>query len=229
MPPDHPPEHVIERLEPLLTGRRTARMRAVLARRTAQVAFVFERMIDPHNLSAALRSLDAFGFQDVHLVQPGERLGLGLSRGITIGAERWLSLHVAPTQAESIGALQRGGYAVYASHLGEAATPLQHLDLARPTALVFGNEHAGVGEEVLALSDGTFRIDMLGFAQSLNLSVSVAISAFHARQALDTLAAQAGEPGRYNLPQERQRALYAEWLRQSVRNAEAVLAGEGGE
>ncbi|MFI5400071.1 MAG: TrmH family RNA methyltransferase [SAR324 cluster bacterium] len=61
---------VIAKLEPLLLPRRVARMRAVLAARSDHVTFVFERMTDPHNLSAALRSLDAFGFQDAYWIAP---------------------------------------------------------------------------------------------------------------------------------------------------------------
>jgi tRNA (guanosine-2'-O-)-methyltransferase len=87
------------------------------------------------------------------------------------------------------------------------------VDFSRRTALVFGNEHLGVSPDVLAGADGAFRIDMLGFVQSLNLSVAVAISAFHAAQA-----------ARLHLAPQRQRALYAQWLRQSVKHAERILA-----
>jgi tRNA (guanosine-2'-O-)-methyltransferase len=241
-----PIERTIACLEPLLTAARRARMQAVLAGRSDHVAFVFERMIDPHNLSAALRSLDAFSFQDVYLVQPGERLawrrpcerdadqapaGMAeeppegvLARGITIGAERWLSLHEEPSSSDCLTALRAAGYVVLASHLGPKAQPLPAIDFSRRTALVFGNEHLGVSAEVLARADGAFRIDMLGFAQSLNLSVAVAISAFHARQALTRLAAQDERPDRFALPPQRQRRLYAEWLRGSVKHAERILA-----
>ncbi|HKI97375.1 MAG TPA: RNA methyltransferase [bacterium] len=213
---------VIARLEPLLTDARRRRMRTVLAGRSDHVAFVFERMIDPHNLSAALRSLDAFSFQDAHLVQPGERLQL--SRGISISADRWLSLQEAPTTADCLQSLKAAGYTVYASHLSAGgATSLPALDWSRRSALVFGNEHLGVSDEVLALADGAFRIDMLGFVESLNLSVAVAISAYQARQAITRLAADDPRPERFALSPERQQALYAKWLRQSIKHPERIL------
>ena len=211
-----------ETIEPLLTGRRVRRMKAVLASRSDHVAFVFERMVDPHNLSAALRSLDAFSFQDAHLIQPSE--ALGLSRGITIGSERWLSLHRHEDTASCLGALKGAGYRVYASEVaGEGALRLEEIDLRRRAALVFGNEHAGVSEEVLALADERFRIEMLGFGESLNLSVAVAISAFHARATLARLMTEDKEPERYLLPPERRKAIYAQWLRQSVKRPDVVL------
>ncbi len=230
------PERIIARLEPLVTEARLRRMRAVLASRSDHVAFVFERMIDPHNLSAALRSLDAFSFQDVHLIQPGERLGLStplhstprLSKGITIGADRWLTLHHAPTAQSCVEPLLSRGYALYASHLGEEGEgdvlPLEEIDFSRPTALVFGNEHLGVSEEMLAAVPGRFRIPMLGFAQSLNLSVAVAVSAHQARREIERMSAGEFQQQAFGLGSERQRKLYAQWLRQSVRNAEKILA-----
>lgn len=219
-------ERVVARLEPLLTEARIRRMRSVLAVRSDHVAFVFERMIDPHNLSAALRSLDAFSFQDAHLVRPGGRLGL--TRGITIGAERWLTLHEAPSSQACLSGLKEAGYRVYASHLGGGeARPLTEIDFGRRTALVFGNEHLGVSEEMLALADARFRIDMLGFAQSLNLSVAVAVSAFHARREIERLRPADPAPARFDLTEARRQSLYEQWLRHSVKHADRIVGEEG--
>jgi tRNA (guanosine-2'-O-)-methyltransferase len=127
--------------------------------------------------------------------------------------------------------LEAQGFRVLASHLeapdreGRPAFPLTEIDWARPTALIFGNEHAGVSEQALALAHGTFRIDMRGFVESLNLSVAAAITAFQARCAIDRMAKESEDPARFALPPERQRALYADWLRQTVRNAERILDG----
>ncbi len=52
-------------------------------------------------------------------------------------------------------------------------------------ALVFGNEHAGLSPELAERCDGFFRIPMLGFSQSFNISVAVGITlatAMRARQ-----------------------------------------------
>ena len=240
--PDAPPpdaatvERVIARLEPLLLERRLARMRAVLATRSDHVAFVFERMTDPHNLSAALRSLDAFSFQDAWWIAAGEKLAL--SHLISRGTHRWLSLHAADGTAACLNALRTQGYRVLASHLGDQVAasrretapngnvPLTQIDLRQRTALVFGNEHAGVSSEVLALADGRFHIDMLGFTESLNLSVAVAICAFHARREIDRLRAETDDADAYLLAPTKRRALYARWLKDSVRRADAVLEGE---
>jgi len=197
-------------------------MRQVLSNRGDHVAFVFERMIGPHNFSAAPRSLDALSFQDVHLVRPGERLGF--SRGITIGSERWLSLHEAPTTEACLKELKAGGYRVLASHLeDDTSLSLEDIDFSRRTALVFGNEHRGVGDEAPQWADARFRIPMLGFAQSFYLSVSVALCAYHARKEIQRLAGSGTDPARFTLAPQRRRELYLHWLRRSVKNVDQVL------
>lgn len=219
-------ERIIASLEPLLTEARVGRMRQVLACRTDHVAFVFENMVDPHNLSAVLRSMDALSFQDAHLITPGERLEL--SRGITIGAERWLTLHRHDSTAACLDALKAAGYRVYASLVDAGrGTPLEGIDFSRRTALVFGNEHAGVSEDVLALANESFHIPMMGFVESLNLSVAAAVSGFHARKAMEALMAEAenaAEEKKLLLPEARRRELYVEWLRRSVKKADQIIA-----
>ncbi|MCZ6557233.1 MAG: RNA methyltransferase [SAR324 cluster bacterium] len=216
-------EQIISRLEPLLTKERVRRMKSVLATRSDHVAFVFERMVDPHNLSAALRSMDAMSFQDAHLIEPAERIGL--SRGISIGAERWLSLHDHSDSAACLAELRAAGYRIYASRVEEGqGIRLQEIDFSRRTALVFGNEHAGVSPELVAQADEAFHIGMRGFSESLNLSVAAAISAYHARETLERLAEQEQDPARYLLSEERRQAIYVEWLRQSVKKADQIIA-----
>ena len=216
-------ERIITRLEPLLTEERVRRMREVLHRRSDHVSFVFENMVDPHNLSAALRSMDAFSFQDAHLITPGERLEF--SRGITIGAERWLTLHHHASTPACMAALKDAGYRIYASLVdADKGTALEEIDFSRRTALVFGNEHAGVSAEVVELADDTFHIPMMGFVESLNLSVAAAVSGFHARGALDALMAEAEDKGAFLLPEERRQAIYVEWLRRSIKKADKIIA-----
>jgi len=230
---DASPDAIIAKLEPLLLPRRIARMRAVLATRSDHVAFVFERMTDPHNLSAALRSLDAFGFQDAHWIEPGAELGL--SHLITRGTERWLTLSEHADKAACFAALRAHGYRILASEVpppsgasreapaSPASPPLDTLDFRQRIAFVFGNEHAGVTPGTLAMADGRFHIPMTGFAESLNLSVACAIAAYHARREIRHLQTVAGDPAAYGLPEARKLALYADWLRQSVRSADKVL------
>jgi tRNA (guanosine-2'-O-)-methyltransferase len=52
---------------------------------------------------------------------------------------------------------------------------LEDFDISKPSALFFGTERLGLSDEVLAQADGFVKIPMVGFTESLNISVSAAI------------------------------------------------------
>jgi len=219
-------ERVVELLEPHLLPRRIERMRDVLATRSDRVAFVFERMVDPHNLSAVLRTMDAFSFQEAHLIAPQGKLGL--SKGITSGAEGWLTLHRHEETTQCLERIKEAGYRVLASHVAPGqGVILEEIDFSQPTALVFGNEHAGVGEEVLALADETFHVPMRGMVESFNLSVAAAICAAYARRVLESSEQALPAPTGFLLPEEKALEIYAGWLTGSVRKGEKILQEHG--
>ena len=85
------------------------------------------------------------------------------------------------------------------------------LDAARdPLALVFGNEESGVSQEASNLADGGFFIPMGGFTQSLNLSVTVAVTLFSLRHK----ALSRETPG--DMAPEQQNYWYDLWVRRQV-------------
>ncbi len=54
------------------------------------------------------------------------------------------------------------------------------LDFTDKVAIVLGNEHRGISEEAAKLADERFSIPMYGMVQSLNVSVSAAITIYEA-------------------------------------------------
>jgi tRNA (guanosine-2'-O-)-methyltransferase len=122
-----------------------------------------------------LRTCEAFGIQDVHLVAE-EQLDAILNPKVTIGAHRWLTLHRHHGSAAAIEALRAAGYRLYVSHLDAAATPLPQIDARERAAYVFGNERSGVTARWIEAADATFVLPTSGFSGSLNLSVAVAVT-----------------------------------------------------
>jgi len=158
----------------LLPERRERIDRAV-AERTRTLTVVMEAFCDPQNVNAVLRTCDAFGVQEVHVVEgpmkPYER-----NKKISQNADKWLDVVRWKTTAECLDALRARGFAVYATHLGEGSRALGDLSFAGKVALVFGNERRGVSDEALARADARYAIPMRGFVQSLNVSVAAAVS-----------------------------------------------------
>ena len=86
------------------------------------------------------------------------------------------------TPEECFAELRKQDYKIYTTHLSEEIeqVSLYDLDLTEKCAIVIGNEHAGVSDEAVKLSDKNFVIPMYGMIQSLNVSVSAAICCYEA-------------------------------------------------
>jgi tRNA (guanosine-2'-O-)-methyltransferase len=83
------------------------------------------------------------------------------------------------------------------------------MDLTGRIALVFGNEHSGVSDEIRAFSDGNFVIPQVGIIQSLNISVACAVTLYEAYRQKNA-AGQYDSPG---LSSDRYQELLSTWTR----------------
>jgi TrmH family RNA methyltransferase len=138
---------------------------------------------DPGNLGTILRSAEAAGVAAI-VLGPGSvdaynpkvvRASAGAIFGIPVleaASEGW-----SPVEAlDALGALgrQRLGAVASGAHSYDAA------DLARPTALVLGNEAHGLSAEVAGRLDGTIAIPMAGATESLNVAMAATVVCFEA-------------------------------------------------
>ena len=176
--------------------RRLVRAEAVLAARRRDVTLVLEDVLDRHNISAVLRTCEAFGIQDVHLVACTETPA-EINPAVAIGAERWLTVHRHDGVPSAITALRSHGYRLYVGHLSPEAIPLATLPREGRAAYVFGSEHRGISPAWLAAADARFVIPTTGFTGSLNLSVAAALVVYDRLCVAAPFPAGAGdlEPG----------------------------------
>jgi tRNA (guanosine-2'-O-)-methyltransferase len=205
-----------------LLPERRERIDLVVAGRTRTLTVVMEAFCDPQNVNAVLRTCEAFGVQEVHVVagpqKPYER-----NRKISQNADKWLDVVRWRSSAECLDALHARGFACYATHLGEGSRALGELSFAGEVALVFGNESRGVSEEALARADARYVIPMRGFSQSLNVSVAVAVSVAHAVARREAERGQHGDLSAAEAAELRER-FYALAVRQRGRIAKAEQA-----
>jgi tRNA (guanosine-2'-O-)-methyltransferase len=107
------------------------------------------------------------------------------------------------------GTLRAQGLMIGAAALADDSIDLFETDLARPVALVFGNEKRGISAEAVAAADFSIQIPMMGMVESLNISVACAVMLFEAlRQRLAS-----GHYEQTRLEPDRLAALHEEWLR----------------
>jgi tRNA (guanosine-2'-O-)-methyltransferase len=193
---------------PMPTPERIEKVERVLSHRQADLRVVLEGVTIAHNASAVIRTCDAAGVLYLDLVSPNPEL-LRFNEAISTRADKWLEISVHPSPADCLGPLKKAGFEIVATHLQKDAVPYTDIDLARPTALVFGSEAEGISDECLAYADKVVRIPMLGMVQSLNLSVSVAVILY---EALRQRAAK-GYFEKSKLPVEEFERLRKKWLR----------------
>jgi len=186
--------------------RRAEKLRRALSLRQPDLTVVLENIHDPHNVSAILRSCDAVGVLRVELLYNIEKFPR-IGRKSSSSANKWLDCRRHTSVADCYAALRNEGFRVYATRLGGSAASLYDLELSRPSALVFGNEHRGVSAEAAEMADGNFSIPMVGMIQSLNVSVAAAVSLYEAhRQRL-----AAGTYRKTALGEDELARLYDDW------------------
>jgi len=168
-------------LATVLDPARLARVQAALDGRTRDLVVLLENVDDAHNVSAVFRTCDAFGVQELHVVDRTE--SFRISRRITQGCHKWLEGSLRTGPAAAAAALRDRGFRLLAAVCDDGAAPLDELDLSGRVALAFGNEKAGLSGALLDACDGTFTIPLRGFVQSLNVSVAAAVALSHARRA----------------------------------------------
>ncbi|TAI49130.1 TrmH family RNA methyltransferase [Flagellimonas allohymeniacidonis] len=160
-------------LEGFLTEERKHRFLEVLSLRTRFLSVAIEDVFQLHNTSAVLRSCDAFGVQDVHVIE--DRFGKRLDKNIAMGAEQWVDVNRYGTTTECIDHLRENDYQIIATTPHDDSCLLSDFKLDSKTVLFFGTEKEGLSDEVLKKADGYLKIPMVGFSESLNISVSAAI------------------------------------------------------
>lgn len=163
-----------------MTPERSDRLTSVLNKRQPDLTVVLENVFDPHNISAVMRTCDAVGIQDIYIlnnkIPPHRKWGEKSSSS----AAKWLTIHQFTDAHECFAALRKQYKKIYTTHLSTDAVSLHDLNLTESVALVFGNEHSGVSEEIIAMADGNFIIPQVGIIKSLNISVACAVSLYEA-------------------------------------------------
>ncbi len=161
-------------LEGFITPQRQQRFQDILKQRTKYLTVAIEDVYQLHNTSAVIRSCDAFGIQEAHVIE--DRFGKRLDKNIAMGAERWVDVHRYKNTSDCIRELKSQGYQIIATTPHIKSSVLDDFKIHGPTALFFGTEKEGLSSNVLENADGYLSIPMQGFSESLNISVAAAIS-----------------------------------------------------
>ena len=163
-----------------MTPERREKIQTVLSKRQNDITIVLENVFDPHNISAVMRTCDAVGVQELYVLNTKIPRHKKWGAKSSSSAAKWLTVYQFENTKECFSELRKKYSKILTTHLSSDAVNLYKLDLTQPVALVFGNEHSGVSEEIRNLADGNFIIPQAGIIRSLNISVACAVTLYEA-------------------------------------------------
>ncbi|MEP7372537.1 MAG: RNA methyltransferase [Chitinophagaceae bacterium] len=190
-----------------MTPERTEKLTSVLNKRQPDITVVLENVFDPHNISAVMRTCDAVGVEEIYILNTKIPRHKKWGPRSSSSAAKWLTIHQYENAEECFSSLRKRYSSILTTHLSSDAVSLHQLDFTKSIALIFGNEHSGVSEEIRAMADGNFLIPQAGIIQSLNISVACAVTLYEAYRQKEL----AGHYNQRRLEDSRYDELLKEW------------------
>jgi tRNA (guanosine-2'-O-)-methyltransferase len=213
-------ERVYRHLGQFVSDHKKAFVEKVLEQRTRYVTVVLENIYQSQNASAAIRTCECMGVQDIHIVEDTARYNLNIR--VLKGSYKWMNLVRYRTKrvnntGNCFENLRLQGYRILVADPSPDGISIDDIDAsAGKMALVFGNELHGASGYSLGHADQKIRIPMFGFTESFNVSVSVALC-------LSTVLSKLRRSGTpIFLSEEEKAQLRLAWYRKIVRRSELV-------
>ena len=163
----------------MATKKRIDRMVRILKNRQIDLSVVCENIHDPHNVSAILRSCDAVGVHNVSLLYTNEEFPK-LGKKSSASAKKWININNFTNKFELKNYLKSVNLSIYATYIDKEAISVFDIDWTKPSAIIVGNEHRGITEDLLDITDQKIFIPMFGMIESLNVSVATAVILYEA-------------------------------------------------
>lgn len=211
---------LLQYFEGYLTDKRKNLFKKVLEERTRHFTVVLEDIFQPHNASAVVRTCDIFGVQDVYAIE--NKYTNKVSRHVAKGSQKWITSKRYKSDGDNtkicLDSLREKGYKIIATTPHNDSCMLQDFDVTQKSAFVFGVEAEGVSETVMKKADGFLKIPMVGFTESLNISVAAAIIL------QDVTTKLRNSDVNWHLSQEEKDILYFDWVQKTIKNVDKIEA-----
>ncbi|QYA26776.1 RNA methyltransferase [Gramella sp. MT6] len=208
-------KEILDHLQEFLTPRRKSLFEKVLAERTDHLTVVAQDVYQLHNTSAVVRSCDVFGIQNIHVIE--EKIPRRIDKEIAMGAQKWVDINRYNSAKDCVKKLRTEGYRIVATSPHDDSQLLEDFDISTPAALFFGTEKDGLSEEIMREADTTIKIPMVGFTESLNISVSAAII-------LQSLTSKLKRSNvEWQFSEEEKARIRMNWTKKTIKNSEQII------
>ncbi len=146
-------------------------------RNEAPFIIILDKIEDPHNLGAIIRSAECLGAHGVIIQKRNAAQITDVVEKTAAGACNYVKVARVTNITETIKYLQKNGLWIYGLDM-EGSTDVYNTDFSGAVGLVVGNEGSGISRLVRDNCDYIVSIPMSGHIESLNASVSAAISMY---------------------------------------------------
>jgi len=213
---------LIQFLSGFITPERLSLFNKILSQRTNYLTVVLEDLYQTQNTSAVLRTADCFGIQNVHVIE--NKHAFEVNPDVVRGASNWVSViqynDTAMNTPEALQKLRREGYRIVVATPHDHDVDLENFDLEKgKAAIVFGCERPGLTEWAMKEADEYMKIPMVGFTESLNVSVAVAVTLHHLT---DQLRNHTNID--WHLTEIEKQKILLDWLRTSIKRVDLLEA-----
>jgi tRNA (guanosine-2'-O-)-methyltransferase len=211
---------LIQFLSEFVTTERLVLFDKILSFRTNYITVVLEDIFQTQNASAVLRTADCFGIQNVHVIE--NRNVFRVNPDVVQGASNWVTVKryngESMNTINAIRKLKADGYRIIATSPHEHDVNLENFDLEKgKAAFIFGTERPGLTELAMQEADEFMKIPMVGFTESLNISVSVAVTLHHL-----TYELRKNPAIDWHLSDQEKQKLMLHWLRLSIKRVDLL-------
>ena len=211
---------LIQFLSEFVTPERLTLFNKILSFRTNYLTVVLEDMYQTHNASAVVRTAECFGIQNVHVIE--NKHAFNFNPDVVRGASNWVTVNryngAEMNTPQALKKLRQDGYRIVVATPHEHDVDLEDFDLGKgKAAIVFGCERPGLTEWAMKEADEFMKIPMAGFTESLNVSVSVAVTLHHLTHQLRNHSNID-----WNLTDDEKRKTMLEWLRISLKRVDLL-------
>lgn len=213
---------LIQFLSGFVTPERLSLFNKILSFRTNYLTVVLEDLYQTQNTSAVVRTADCFGIQNVHVIE--NKHAFEVNPDVVRGASNWVSViqhnGTAMNTPEALQKLRREGYRIVVATPHDHDVDLESFDLEKgKAAIVFGCERPGLTEWAMKEADEYMKIPMVGFTESLNVSVAVAITLHHL-----TYQLRNHTNINWHLADNEKQEILLDWLRTSIKRVDLLEA-----
>ena len=210
---------LIEHLSQFLTEERLHLFHEKLKERSNRITLVLEDVFQSRNISAAMRSADCFGIQNIHIIE--NKNNFVKDKSVSLGAGKWINIKQYNKEENNtincLKKLKKEGYQIIATSPHNTNISLDEIDVKNnKIAIILGTELTGLSEKALSFADKRMKINMYGFTESLNISVSAAICC----QSISSKMRK--ETTGWEVTEEEKTDILLNWIRNSIKSGKQI-------